>query len=266
MLKKQLNHRHEATMNFPFISHKPILAIFLCFLGLVGCTLTLSKETTKNFPVKWNTGFKMPELLATSNIPLNSINELSQLIIAPWYAEVGVSKTKVGETVFSSCEDYFDNAEPFTRTIRDNEMSAYIEFKIMCEATRLLINANKSKESFLPSNVLNDDSPKLWPKEMALQISTEESKRSNQNTELRSWDEVTPIIKYESKSETKSVYFHEGGYQEVEILGRGDANNDGIEDIFIVVRDYVQGGDYFNLRLFVLSVNRQGNWILIKSI
>ncbi len=62
-----------------------------------------------------------------------------------------------------------------------------------------------------------------------------------------------------------TVYFHDGGYQEVEILGNGDANNDGIEDVFIVVRDYVEGGNYFNMRLFVLSVNAKGSWELIKN-
>jgi len=184
----------------------------------------------------------MPEILASSDISLNNISDLSKLISAPWYADVNVRQTKIGVTVFSSCVDYFDKAEPSTRTIRDNEMNAYLEFKIMCEATRLLINANNSKESFLPSIILNADVPKFWPKIIALQISTEESRRINHNPNLATWDDVTPIIKIETDSKTKSTYFHDGGYQEIEILGNGDANSDDIEDVFIVVCDHVERG------------------------
>lgn len=251
-------------MNFLLLGYTHISIILLCLIVLAGCAFNAPNETTKYIPVSWNTGFTMPAILASSDISLNNISDLPKLISAPWYADVGVRQTKVGETIFSSCADYFDKAESSTRTIRDNEMNAYLEFKIMCESTRLLINANNSKESFLPRNILNEDVPKLWSKEIALQISTEESRRSAQNPKLKTWADVTPIIKYEKQLETKSIYFHEGGYQEIEILGNGDTNSDGIEDVFIVVRDYVEGGSYFNMRLFVLSVNIKGNWELIK--
>ncbi len=251
-------------MNIPFLSYTRISTIFLCFIGLTNCALNASNETTKNIPVSWSTGFTMTAILESPDILLTNISDLPKLIGAHWYADVEVRQTKIGETMFSSCTDYFDKAKPSTRTIRNNEMSAYLEFKIMCQATRLLINANNSKESFLPTNALNDDVPSLWPKEMALMISTEESRRIFQNSKLKTWADVTPIIKYERLSETKSIYFHESGYQEIEILGNGDVNSDGIEDIFIVVRDHVESGNYFNIRLFVLSVNVKGNWDLIK--
>jgi hypothetical protein len=207
----------------------------------------------------------MPAILASSDVSLNSISDLSELISAPWYADVDVRQTKVGESVFSSCADYFDKAKPATRTIRDSEMNAYLEFKIMCEATRLLMNAHNSKESFLPNIILNNDVPKFWPKKIALIISTKESMRIARDAKLRTWADVTPIVKIETHSKTKSTYLHDGGYQEVEILGYGDNNNDGIEDVFIVVRDHVEGGNYFNIRLFVLSINSKGNWELIKD-
>ncbi|MCP4267859.1 MAG: hypothetical protein GY777_20200 [Candidatus Brocadiaceae bacterium] len=252
-------------MKVSLLNYTRISAVFLCFIGLVSCAIKESNEATKKIPVSWNTGFTMPVILASSDISLNSISDLSKLNSAPWYADVNVRQTKVGETVFSSCADYFDKAEPSTHTIRDNEMNAYLEFKIMCEATQLLINAKDSKESFLPDIILNDDVPKLWPKKIALQISTEESRRITHNPKLKTWNDVTPIIKIEKRSETKSIYFHDGGYQEIEILGNGDANSDGIEDVFIVVRDHVEGGNYFNIRLFVLSINAKGNWELIKD-
>lgn len=251
-------------MKRSFFSYTYIPAIFLCFIGLVNCATNESNETTKNIPVSWNTGFTMPAILASSNISLNSISDLSKLISASWYEDIDVRQTRIGETVFSSCADYFDKAKPSTRPTREYEMNTYLEFKIMCEATRLLVSAHNSEESFLPRIIINDDTPKLWPKKIALQISTEESRRIANNAKLKTWADVTTIIKVEKHSESKSIYFYDGGYQEVEILGNGDANHDGIEDVFIVVRDHVEGGSYFNIRLFVLSVNAKGAWEIIK--
>lgn len=252
-------------MKISIFSYMRMVAFFLCFIMLVNCSVKELNKTNTTIPVTWNTGYTMPDILGSSDISINSVSDLSKLISAPWYADVNVKQTKVGETVFSSCADYFDKAEPSTRTKRDNEMNAYLEFKVMCEATQLLIHAKNSSESYLPDIILNEDVPKFWPKKMALQISTEESKRIFHNSNLKTWDDVTPIIRVETHSDTKSVYFHEGGYQEIEILGKGDDNSDGIEDVFIVVRDHVEGGNYFNIRLFVLSINARGNWELIRD-
>jgi len=253
-------------MKFLFLNKMLIAILLLCVAGLAACDPKAPVESPKKIPAGWSGGFTMPTLLDSSNVAINSIGDLSKLIKAPWYAQINVANTKVGETVFSSCADYFDKVEPATRTSRDNEMSAYLEFKIMCEATQLLINAGDSKESFIPDNALSDDAPQMWPKEMALQISTEESKRSAQNPNLKTWADVTPVIKHESQTEFSSIYFHKGGRQAIEILGHGDINNDGIEDILLVSRDSVEGGNYFNMRLFVLSVDSRGKWTLIKEI
>lgn len=246
-------------------SHIHILSTLLVILGLANCATNTSKKTINDFPVSWNTGFTMPAILEKSDIPLNGVSDLSKLISARWYADIYVIKTKVGETVFSSCMDYFDNATPATHTKNDYEMGAFLEFKVMCQATQLLLNARNSKESFLPDIILNDDVAKYWPKEIALITATEESKRISQNKNLLSWADVTPIINIEKNSESKSTYFHKGGYQEVEIVGNGDANNDNVEDVFIVVRDHLDDGNYFNIRLLVLTKNTGGSWELIKS-
>ena len=253
-------------MRFISPSLRPLSAILLCCAGMAACALNTPNTATKNIPVSWSTGFTMPSLLASPDSSINNLSDLPKLITAPWYAEIDVSHTKVGKTTLSSCAEYFNKAELLTRTTHDNEMNAYLEFKVMCEATQRLIQSNESKISFLRGDVLNEHTPTLWPKAIALQISTEESKKNSLNPTLKFWNEITPIIKYEAQSKTKSTYFHKSGYQEVEIIGYGDVNHDGIEDLIIVVRDHVKGGNYYNLRLLVLSVNSQGIWGLIERI
>jgi len=246
---------------------KPLLiASAIFFLVTVqGCVTNAAPAPKVSIPVNWNSGFTLPELLA-STIEFTTIEDLKQLIAAPWYADITMIHTKAGDCVFNTCQNYFDRAIQTTRTAKENEMGPYLEFKVMCEAANLFLSAKNATSSYLPERVLSNDLPNLLPKSVALQTSLEESKRNANNVALRHWADITPLTKYEPLSATKSIYYHEGGYQELEIIGRGDTNNDGIEDVIVVVHDYLDGGNYMNIRLLVLSVDTKDNWQLIKML
>jgi len=249
------------------MSFKPLLmASTLFFLVTVqGCGTSANHEFKNNFPVGWDTGFTLPELLE-SPIELDKNSGLERVIASPWYIEIAVIHTTIGDSVFTSCLDYFEQSNNTTRSANEYEMRHYLKFKVMCEAASLLLTAKDSTWSYLPALVLNNDLPNLLPKTIALQTSLEESKRNAKNTAIKHWADITPITKYESQSATKSTYYHEGGYQELEIVGRGDINSDHIEDVMVVVYDYLEGGNYLNIRLLVLSVDKQNNWQLIKEL
>ncbi|NMH66250.1 hypothetical protein [Shewanella salipaludis] len=251
-------------MNTKLIKPFFMMGLFLCLMGGLSVAAIVLNKATDSIPVSWDTGFIMPALLA-SPVELHNLEDLQQLIAAPWYAELKVSQTKVGESVFSSCRDYFERVDDATRTTAASEMNAYLEFKVMCEAIRLLMTAENSESSYLPDPILSDAASKQWPKALALQISVEESRRSAEDPELKYWSDITPITRYESQSTAKASYYHESGYQEVEIVGRGDTNSDGVEDVLLVMRDHVYGGNYFNIRLLVLSVDAQRRWHLLTE-
>lgn len=252
-------------MNIKLFKLLSIVSTLLSIVIVQGCAGNMVNKSDNTIPVTWDSGFILPDLLASA-IEINQISNITQLIATPWYAEIAVSHTKSGQSIFTSCQDYFEQAIAATRTSKENEMGPYLEFKAMCEAARLLISAKDSKWSYLPDLILSDESPRLWPKSVALQTSQEESKRNDKNNALTFWEDITPITKYESQSITKSTYHHKGGYQELDIVGRGDSNNDSIEDVIVVVRDYLEGGNYFNIRLLILSVDIQNKWRVLAEI
>ena len=244
----------------------PVITALLCALGVLSCSsLAISKDAETERPITWDAGFIMPDLLASA-VEINQLSDLSLLLTIPWYAEIAVIQTGVGDLNFSSCKDYFEGSTPLTRTKKDNEMSAYLEFKIMCEATRILLAAKSSQSTYLPNLILSESLPTLWPKSVALQTSKNESYRNAQDPELKTWADISATIKYDSVSSAKSIYHHDGGYQELDVVGRGDIDHDGIEDVLIVTRDHLEGGNYFNIRLFAFSVNKQNHWHLINEI
>ncbi|MBK1849938.1 hypothetical protein FE845_01175 [Marinobacter sp. 1-4A] len=252
-------------MNLSLLICARISAVFLICVVFFGCAVSESSGVKGDTPVSWSPAFTMPELVDLSYDSITDIRNFPDLISAPWYAGIGVENKK-GEKVFlSSCEDLFHEYGPKTHTIKANEMAAYLELKVMCETTRLLINSDSAKYSFIPDVFLDEFLPKVWPKEIAMTISTLELKRISDNSNFKVWGDVMTIDRFEKDSEEKATYFHDGGFQEVDVLGNGDFNGDDTNDIFVVVRDHVTGGDYFNVRLFVLSVNRKGDWELLES-
>jgi len=218
----------------------------------------------EKIPVSLADGLTLPELLS-SNVELSNVDELSKLIKEPWYSEIVVKNNSGHKLSLSSCEDYFIGSSLETRTVKQYEMNAYLELKVMCEASKLMLSAKLSKLSYLPIPILKESSPDFWPKQLSFITSSAESKRSNQNPELKYWSDVTPITSFKKNSESSFTYYHIGGYQEVGIIGRGDLNNDEIEDLIVVIRDHVSNGSYFNMRLLVLSVDNQQRWSLISE-
>ncbi len=74
------------------------------------------------------------------------------------------------------------------------------------------------------------------------------------------WGDVNDITEVNHVSEHRAEYRSVSGVQTLSVLGRGDFNDDEHEDILVSVQDSVEGGSYFNMRLFVISVNESGSW------
>jgi hypothetical protein len=63
-------------MKFSSLIYTCIPAIFLCCIGLANCAINESKQITENIPVRWDTGYTMPDLLASSDVSIKSIDDL----------------------------------------------------------------------------------------------------------------------------------------------------------------------------------------------
>ncbi|MCG3738066.1 hypothetical protein EXA16_17365 [Vibrio cincinnatiensis] len=244
----------KSRLSFLFILPISMIAIF----SISAC------NAIEKIPVSVSDGLTLPELLS-SNVELNNVDELSKLIKEPWYSEIVVKDSNGKTLILSSCEDYFVKSSPETKLTKQYEMNAYIELKVMCEASKLMLSAKPSMLSYLHFPILDENSPNYLPKQLSLITSSEELKRNNRNQALKYWSDVTPITGFQKNSESSFTYYHNGGYQEVDIIGRGDVNSDGIEDLIVVVRDYVSNGSYFNMRLLVLTIDDQKNWSLISE-
>lgn len=240
----------------------PFFAILL--ISTTGCSI-LSPENKQSHSVSWSSGYRMEELLSNPII-IRDHNDLQRALSAPWYAEVTVLGTKTSEeTLLKNCRSYLSLATEKTHTLRENEISAFLELAMMCRSTKLLLNAKNPIKSNIPSDFINEFLPEKLPSTIAFQTSTEEAKKSAIDSMKKYWGDINQNLKYEAVSKEKAKYSGESGVQYITLIGRGDFDGDGLEDVLITSRDVVDAGSYFNLRLFALSVDEKGKWQLIKE-
>jgi len=136
---------------------------------------------------------------------------------------------------------------------------------MMCRPTKLLLNAKPPEKSNIPNDFLNKSMPENFPVEIAFQTSTREAERNANDKSKRYWSDINQNLQFEAISKDRVKFFDDGGSQNISLVGRGDFNADGLEDVLISSRDSVEGGSYFNFRLFALSVNEKGEWQLIEE-
>ena len=233
-------------------------------LSVLGCTTTTASEKINDKEVTWESGFRLSALLATP-ITANHVEDISTLITAPWYDYFTFDDNKNNKVHVYSCQDYFSNENNGLILENYNDINPFLTLNVQCEAAKYLIDTQPSQVTYLPISPLDKALPLALPKEIALQTSTNEYKRTMSDETLTFWGDIRPIIRFESISDSKAIYHFDGGYQEIEIVGRGDVNHDKVEDLIIVIRDSLEGGSYFNLRLFILSFNKNREWSVIEE-
>lgn len=245
--------------------------ITICALNFVACLFTLgcsiSAKGDGNYAVTSLPGFILPELLAKPRSDASK-EDIPLLMRQKWYASFNVfpKGNSRNTTDLSSCDDYFGLGVKKARTKAPADMSAYIELAIMCQAAQILEKAHPAKSSFIHDYQLTESTPEDWPAGVALEISSKERDRKLANRQGKRWSDVNQIERRKIDSPFDATFYHQGAVQEISLVGRGDFNDDGIEDLLITSRDSVVGGDYFNFRLFSLT-KTQGDksWRLLAS-
>jgi len=231
----------------------------LAALSLTACAEKIPEQHANTLPVKVYSGMQLGALLNQA-ITSNNVADIKTMLKKDWYSAVNVKSLKQPGSTYAikSCTEYFKLSDKTLTTVRENESSAFTEFALMCEAAKVIIEAKPSKLSFLDDLKFDKQLPNKLPKQIAMVISTTESKKLNANSKLVSWADVNKINKVNIINNVKAIYHHQGSAQEIELMAKGDFNGDGIEDMLISSRDSVVGGSYSALRVYqVTKLNNQ---------
>ncbi|MBU0699823.1 hypothetical protein KKE26_00765 [bacterium] len=237
----------------------PMLILVFIFALSSGCfvrksDVSISKQAVQ-YPVKWyeSSLFKIGSDNATS---INTKDQLRKLLSMKWYQEIEViSPSDTTQSIsVCTCEQFLEIERKKFEPKKAYEANAYMALATMSHAVKEIINAKSASVSFLRYMKLNKKTPDIFPAEMACIPSTTERKRLLSQKKRDRWSEVNQIKAVKSIDNLNAVYYDMNGVeQEIEIIGYGDFNHDGIDDILLLVQNSVTGGSYFTMSLFILT-------------
>lgn len=238
---------------------------------LVGCGET---SGTDSYPVSWTLGLALAGISETSSIPVSQA-DLGTLLSAPWPSPIELEdyRNDGDATSVNSCHALFRSisVNPYLQPAKPFETPFYLHRANICLALKALAEAKPSRSSFSRSFKLDESAPDLLPAELAFAISREdEDLLSKYRGQI-----LASVFKNEKrfnmgKTEVLSPYSvqfsdSQGGRQEMTILGYGDFNRDGIEDILLLVRNDIASASYRAFMLYQLTRPDSGPFKLLHE-
>lgn len=231
---------------------------------IVSCASPPEQSEFKHL-AQWSSGYEMIGLLAES-ITISQMSDLEIVLNASWYDAFAVTHTKSAKyESFSDCATYLSNATAKTRTLQPNDMGPFLEIAAMCRSTEVLSRAESFSQSYIPEEFLNQSSIDSFPSAFAIDISRTEAEQHANDPRIKYWGDINKVNTVEVISKERVKFTHSGGNQQIDLVGRGDFNGDDIEDLLLVSRDSVEGGSYFNMRLFSITADKNGEWVLLEA-
>lgn len=246
---------------------KFILPLFLAMASACADSNDASKYSNKEIPVTIFDGMLLGSLLAEPE-ELSKSDQLESSLSKDWYAGVYVMYKEDASTQqeVKNCQDYFKASQGNKQPVKEYERSAYIEFGLMCLAARDIVNARPAGKTFVVSFELNQNTPKIMPKQLAMLLSEAQYKAMLEDKNKVYWGDVNQILGLDKIAHNKVVYNLASAQQEISIVAKGDFDKDGIEDLLITARDTVLDGSYNSLRMFLMTkITSKADFVVLKE-
>ena len=232
--------------------------VSLAFLttGLAACSPPFHDQKTGNVHDVWlSKWLRLDDYFSTNSLTSKKIDDvLKNQLDARWNFSVEVKIPDSNKTVdVGSCRDFFSADRHQAETAKAYEYSVYRSIGTSCEAVKVAIAMKPSKNSFVRNLAIDENLPKMAPHQLALVISTEESKRLDANPDMHYWSDVEKIDSVQKRESDIFLFKTPGATHKITRLAYGDTNADGIEDLLLRDDVSLDEGSYTSSRLFILT-------------
>jgi hypothetical protein len=249
-----------------------IAALIVNSFLTVGCSSSHQTESSKSlYPPVWTSHLNLRDSLAAS-IPNDSADNLRVQLHTDWSRQFEVTYPGIqlngtasssGRTV-KSCIDSFDGEAKGATPANESEATAYFLMLSACEAVRTIASAESSTRSYLTSESLDVSDPSKLPAKLAITIVSDTDYTEHTKDESLSMKNAIEsmgitIEKVDIVDSSKAVLTDSTGNRSyITIIGRGDFNSDGIEDVLVSVLLVLPGSPHFSMLFEITQYDDEG--------
>jgi hypothetical protein len=152
-----------------------------------------------------------------------------------------------------SCRSLLDLDGTY-ETVVPSQYDVYLDRDAECRAAALLVRAQPSKSSFIHGFALDAQAPNRLPARLAFTVSPEDEERVSQATARgEPWSAVEDVRLAAQPSSSEARYEANASEQTLTVLGQGDVNGNGVEDLLLLSRGRLTEGSLKSTRLLVLT-------------
>lgn len=203
-------------------------------------------QTDSGYSIKWFKGFDL-ELYVRGEKPPETMADIQRLFQSTWEDGFEAEGEKEKRDV-RSCRQFFSAKKDNLYPQANIDRGPYSAVGLYCIAAQLIIDAKPAHKSFIENLKLDGSIGKYIPADAEYIISDEQPRHTKGN-----WADVEKL-KYVKMFKDKEILFSsQDADHSVRPIAVGDFNNDGVQDILLLISHSVKEGTHFEKYLYLLT-------------
>nr|WP_279169477.1 hypothetical protein [Providencia huaxiensis] len=184
-------------------------------------------------------------------------DDFSILKTLDWFKPFHVKDSRGENKSIKNCDEFIKGRDQLSESI-PSEYSKFRYYLMHCIAIENVINSKDSFNSYLPKQLVSEESPNILPKEFIPVVSKSDREALDAMLPSARWIDGIKLIKSEDLGNNRIMFSQEGQKQILSELARADFNGDGLEDSLVYLRTTLDGGSWESDVIITVTAGEDG--------
>jgi hypothetical protein len=205
--------------------------------------------------------------MTKSSKSIKNRGELAEAFGLPLYTQLLV---KGGQNPIDTCKSLMEqqgSGHIFLEAQIESDASSLRDISTTCIAAKLLLDSTSSARTYIDYPLATKSFLQKAPYNLSQMISNESREKLANQKPVATWWNAEPIKSIKKFNNNNFSLELSGSTQTITVMGHGDIDGDGIEDIILKIVDTIHPpATYFNARLYVLTkLGKNQKYSIVRS-
>lgn len=196
---------------------------------------------------------------------LTSASDFQNVLTKKWDYPAELKHETLGKKSVASCQQLQASIAQGYNAAQLYEYALVNALSSICSMWELQGHFKPYSQYYMGAFKLDKSFASHAPAQFGLVISNDDERKMQTAS---NWADFSKIKKVDMISDTQSTYYdYSGSIQRLNLMAKGDYNNDGIEDWLLLVENNVEGGSYSSTKVYVVTrISADANITLLKML